>query len=357
MGIWIAGNYTLSACRGVARRGYALTIVTPGLEREDIFYILKTLAPKFKNIILAGYPPFLMDIVVEVNRQNIKLNSHIFTLTAGDKFTEEWRDAFLKLLKVKNQKHIISIYGSADAGVLGYETPFSIALRRASLENQGLYRALFDEELILPALIQYDPKHIFFETIKNELIFTANTANPLIRYNIHDEGKIFTMNEIRDIVRKYKLSRYIPREYFKQWNMPFIIKKGRSDVAVTFYAINIYPENIKTALEVKKVSKLVSGQFFAYNKNINHQKTQKLYIQIELAKGIKPKKKYIVTIQKEIIETLRKLSIEYRKLYETIGIKAIPKVQIALFGSTNFQTKSVHGILNIKGKKARILNS
>ncbi len=355
MGVWIAGNFTLAACREVSRRGYHLTTITPGLEKEDIFYALKNLASLFKNVIITGYPPFLMDVAVEASKRGIRFGSNVFAITAGDKFSEEWRDTFLGFLETSDPSRIVSVYGAADAGVLGYETPISIKIRRMALTHQGLYKALFDGETVLPALVQYDPKQIFFESKGSELVFTVNAAAPLIRYNIHDEGKIISLGDVRKMLGETGFMKQISQTLFKEWNLPFIVKKGRSDVAVTFYAINIYPETIKIALDTKNVAGLVTGQFFVYNKDVNNNKTQKLYIQVELADGIRPREKYSVAIQRSIIDTFRKLSIEYRKLYSVIGVRAVPAVNLVAYGSKEFQRKGINGILNIKGKKPRVV--
>ena len=87
MGLWIAGNYTQAACRYLAKKGYRITTISPGIEKKDIFIILRDLAPQFKKLILTGYPPFLMDVIREARGKNMPLRKDIKILTAGNKIS------------------------------------------------------------------------------------------------------------------------------------------------------------------------------------------------------------------------------------------------------------------------------
>src|SRR3989344_3595939 len=236
MGVWVAGNYTATSCRQLAQKGFNLSIISPALDKEDIFNALRNLAPLYKNLVIAGYPPFIMDVINEALAKGINLPENVKFLTAGDKFSEGWRDSLMKLLGKKNESTFaISLYGSADALVLGHETPLSIFIRRESLKDQKLYYEIFGEESTLPALVQYDPDDTYFEEIDGELVITAPMAIPLVRYNIHDRGKIISHIAMKDLLIRYGLIGKAG-DNLKDWELPFIVLKGRTDVAVTFYA-------------------------------------------------------------------------------------------------------------------------
>lgn len=353
-GIWVAGNYTLAACRYVSRQGFDLTTVTPGIEKEDILNCLENLAPQFKNVILAGYPPFVMDLLHESIKRGIRIPRNLRIMTSGDKFSEGWRDAVAKLLKLKDgSRSIISLYGCAEAAVLGFETPLSIFLRRKALQNPELYGHLFGSIESLPALVQYDPKHVFFEEFGSELIITARTSIPLIRYNMHDIGKLFSYEEIAALLSDFGLLSEAKKHGFENWKLPFIVLKGRTDVAVTFYALNIYPENFNAGIEDSRVRKFLTGNFLAYNKDTHNHKTQKLFIRLQLGQKIKATKKIKELIKKSIVENLIKVSIEYRKLFSAIGNRALP--EILLTNHEDFGAVGAQGIINILGKKPKVI--
>ncbi|MFI5205605.1 MAG: phenylacetate--CoA ligase family protein, partial [Candidatus Paceibacterales bacterium] len=353
MGLWVAGNFTLACCRNVSRRGFNLTTITPGIEKMDVINSLQTLGPQFKNIIIAGYPPFVMDVVNDALKAKIKFTKNTFILTAGDKFSEEWRDSLLKLLGTSARKNIISIYGSADAGVLGHETPISIFIREEALKNQGLYSQLFGQEDIEPALVQYDPDYIYFEEVNKELVFTTKTSIPLVRYNIHDVGTIVPHHEMVGRLEKLDLLNKAKAYGINLWKWPFLVKKGRTDVAVTFYALNIYPENLSAGIEDRRVRKFLTGNFLAYNKDTQNHKTQKLFIKLQLNQKIKASKTIKELIKKSIVDNLTKVSIEYRKLFSSIGSRALP--EIILTNHSDFGKVDAQGVMNIHGKKPKVV--
>lgn len=357
MGIWIAGNYTAAAIRGVARRGYNITIATPGLEHNDILSVFRDMAPHYDTVVLCGYPPFLMDILLDLKKNGVDLkNKDMFALTAGDKFTEEWRNLFLKLInKENNPAAIVGIYGSADAVAMGFETPLSIFLRRASLKNKKLYLELFGDEKILPNISQYNERSIFFEQKDGELLITTPTSIPLIRYNIHDRGLMMNNIEMKDLVNRFDFPNKSNIFKLFGWNLPFVIVKGRTDVAATFYALNIYPENIRATAEDKRVKPFLSGNFMVYNKQSADAKSQRLFVEFELKDGVSLNKALTNKVFDIVVKNLVALNIEFSKLYNSIGKKALPTVVLVGFQKKDFSKSVIPSLVNIRGKKPRML--
>lgn len=351
MGVWVAGNSEAAAFRTLADQGYQITIITPGIEKNDILHILQELSPNFKYTIIAGYPPFISDILHACSEQKIKLDRNIRLLTAGDSFSEHWRDTVLEMLGSKEPSHIVNVYGCADASMLGFETPLSIFIRKAAKANLNLFYELFGNSKTEPAIFQYYPNNVFFEEINNELVITANAGIPLIRYNLHDTGKIFSFEDLETILKKHGLHKNFLKLLHSDWKLPFIVKTGRTDVAVTFYALNIYPENLRSGIEDKKIAKTLSGNFISYNKDSKNHKNHKLHLELELAPNKEPGKKIAQKSQQIIFEHLLEDNIEYKKLYNTIGKQATPIIHLKKFG----KLKSTPGLLSLKGKKPKIL--
>lgn len=165
-----------------------------------------------------------------------------------------------------------------------------------------------------------------------------------------------SFEEILKIIKAHGLESNANHHGLKQWHLPFIIKKWRSDVAVTFYALNIYPENIKAGLESENISKLVSGKFFAFNKTFNKNRDHRFFINVELAPGKKPQKTLLQKISKSVFSHLLKLNIEYRKLHSIIGNKAIPKLTLLPFDGRRLVLEEKGGVFSQKGKKAKIVS-
>ena len=295
-----------------------------------------------------------MDVIQEAREKGAPLKKDIKILTAGDKFSEKFRNDFLDFLGVKNIKNsFINIYGSADTGILAHETPLSIFLRREALKNKQLFKDIFGKTNNLPGLYQYNPENIFIEEVNGELALTANTASPLVRYNIHDLGRVITHDGIKKILAKFNLQKKALNWGLDHWKIPFVVVHGRTDVAVTFFALNIFPDDIKAGVEGREASKFLSGSFFARAKTLNHSKNQKLCIELELNAGVRPSQKIIKLAQDGIMENLLKLNAEFRKLYSTIGKRAIPKINLHPRGNFNYTAQK--GVLNVFGKKPKMI--
>ena len=63
LGTWVGGMFTAACCRYLAAKGYPITVVTPGNNSEEIWRVVRELAPQFEQMVLLGYPPFLKDVV------------------------------------------------------------------------------------------------------------------------------------------------------------------------------------------------------------------------------------------------------------------------------------------------------
>ena len=342
MGTWIAGSYTTTSSLGAVNLGLKLNLVTPGIEKEEAVKAIKHLGSQYEQIIIAGYPPFTKDILDEGRRQGIRWSRmNVKFMWAGEAFSEEWRDYVLHQVGSKDPfRSGINIYGSADAAMLGHETPVSILLRRILNRRPALRQRVFGSE-VLPSILQFDPMSRYFESVEREVVFSAYSGIPLLRYNIHDVGGILTYNEGVEIagaafqegIDKYDID-------VEPWKMPFIYLNGRKDFTATIYAVNIYPENIKAALVDPKMRGWVTGKFTMATRNRDDM-DQYFEINIEMAKGIHPETDYKNIASLTLITKLIKLNGEYRKLHSAIGKKAEPVVHLIEFGNDEHFAKGV----------------
>lgn len=169
----------------------------------------------------------------------------------------------------------------------------------------------------IPSLMQYDPKNIYFEAINGQLIITAQGGISLIRYNIKDQVRIITHQTVVDILKSFGLYEKL-KEIADKWDYPLVALYGRTDIAVTFYAINIYPENIKAGIEDKPFSKSLTGKFVANVQTSEDQIEQILIVIFELAPNIEPCITLSETVKNALFNSLISLNGEFRKLYNSI---------------------------------------
>jgi len=340
MGMYVAGVITLNSVHQLGRKGYPVTIVTPGIDMADIIRVIPEMSQQFEQIVMAGYPPFVKDILDEGIRAGIDWsNIPIKFLLAGEGYSESWRKHIAKLVNDGNLLYdFINLYGSADAAVLAYETPTSIVARSRLAEDPQAREKLFSGPR-LPSLMQYIPEHKYFEQIDQELIFTTTGGVPLVRYNIHDKGGVISHQDIVSVAPSLK-------EYYQElhqqkhlWNLPFVYIFGKSDNTVMLYGLNIYPDNIKTALEKEAFNNVATGRF-SMSAGYNNNMDQYLLINVELAPGQEPSQTLTQDINDAIITSLKKMNREYQKLLNSIGNKALPVIHLHKQGASELFNRS-----------------
>ncbi len=265
LGTWVGGLYTTSCCRLLAAKGYPITVIAPGNDKEEILRVTPDLAPAFAQTVLLGYPPFLKDVIDTGLARDLDWPAIAIKLVlAGEVFSEEWRDLVGSRAGMRRPaRDSAALYGTADAGVLGNETPLSITIRRLLASAPDAARALFGQSR-LPTLVQYDPLSRFFEARDGTLLFTADGGVPLIRYHIADEGGIIGHDDLLAFCAEQG---WDPIAHLDSLDggpaspLPFAYVFGRSQFAVSFYGANVYPENIAAGLEQAAVSGWVTGKF------------------------------------------------------------------------------------------------
>jgi len=316
LGSWVGGMYTSACCRHLAAKGYPITVVTPGNSRDEIWRVVRALAPHFEQTILLGYPPFLKDVLDGGRAAGIDWSRlHIRLVMAGEVFSEDWRSLVVE--RAGSTDHCFdtaSLYGTADAGVLGNETPLSICIRRYLSEHPQIARELFGQAR-LPTLIQYDPCSRYFETLDGEegttLLFTGDNGVPLVRYHIADQGGIVAFAEMFDFLARHGFD---PRAELPAGTpvrtLPFVYVFGRTHFAVSFFGANIYPENVSVGLEQPAVRDWVTGKFVLQARE-GIDDAPHLAIAVELAASVEPDARKVDRVAESVLTHLMRLNSEF----------------------------------------------
>jgi phenylacetate-CoA ligase len=330
LGTWVGGIYSANCCRYLASKGYPITLITPGNNKEEIFRVVQELGSAFEQVVLLGYPPFLKDVIDTGITRGIDWQQyHIKLVMAGEVFSEEWRTLVGDRLSSTNYCYdSASLYGTADAGVLGNETPLSICIRRFLAHNPEAARNLFGESR-LPTLVQYDPISRFFEVENGILYFTGDNGIPLIRYNILDNGGIITYAAMVKFLADWGFDPVKELESNSRGirPLPFVYIFGRSNFTVSYFGANIYPENVTVGLEQSVIKEWVTGKFVLQAKE-DEDKNKYLSIVVELAPGIEASEDKKSAIANSILTQLKRLNSEFANYvpqeYQIPQIKLAP---------------------------------
>lgn len=343
MGIYIGGTFTLNCSMRITKKGYPLTIMTPGIDKKEILRIINTVSNDFEQIIIAGYPPLVRDILDEGEAMGINWKKKkLRFLFASEALSEDFRAYIFKKAGIKPADYFttsLNLYGTADAALLGHEMPLGNFLRKVFSENPIKCKEFFGASYV-PSINQYYPFLKYFESVDKEIVLSSrNTAIPLCRYNIHDRGDVLSFKNVFKILNSLGYTRRDVEKEIPQsllWRLPYVYIYGRSDFTVTLYGLNIYPENIHVALYSKKLRSLSTGRFVM--EVVNHKKDQNQYLllHIELKARIKPTKKIEHLFQHEIIKILCKKNSEYNHLFRAIREKALPEIDLRKKGDIRY---------------------
>lgn len=306
LGNWVGGMYTADCVRHLAAKGYPITVATPGNNVDEILRVVGELGPLFEQVVLLGYPPFVKNVIDMGVAKGVDWPAYaIKVVLAGEVFSEQWRDLVAaRAGLVDPATDSASLYGTADAGVLGNETPLSVRIRRFLADRPEVASRLFGDAR-LPTLVQVDPATRVFEEVGDgTLAFTADGTVPLLRYHIADEGGVHEHAKLLALCREHGFD---PGSGPEQ---PFVHVFGRSLFTVSFFGANVYPENVTVGLERPHVSDSVTGKFVLRTVE-DADRDRHLSIVVELAPGISARESLAETVAESIRTELLRLNSEF----------------------------------------------
>ncbi|MFT4125866.1 MAG: hypothetical protein QM662_06510 [Gordonia sp. (in: high G+C Gram-positive bacteria)] len=324
MGAWIGGTLTVEVSVELRARGHRLSVTPPGLEIEDAVNALVNLAPHYQQVVLAGYPPLLTKVLDATPKSALAQDIHV--LCAGQAITEQWRDHILERIgRPGCPERVALIYGTAECGVMGHETPVTTRIRRRAAADGELTERLFGEIDDQPTLVQYDPESRYTEVDPaGYLLFTTDGPLPLIRYRINDVGAVLTGVEIREIVTAAGYS-----DIAEQIDPAagFLVLHGRPEVAATYCSLNIYPADLRDAFADPELTARVTGNYLIRSE-LDAEWDEKLSVAVELQESATATEGVDGQLARACEESLMRNNGEYRALRDRSGGHA--RIHIAL---------------------------
>jgi phenylacetate-CoA ligase len=332
MGVWIGGIFTMHAFEiAVERMKTPVALLPTGYNRSEVFKALKRLAPEYKQTIIAGYPPFIKEIVDDAQEEGVDLKKlNIRFMFAAEAFTEMFRDYVCEKAGVANPVlDTLNIYGSADIGAMAHETPLSILIRRLAQKEPLLFEDIFGQIEKTPTLAQYNPDFIEFETSEGQILLSGNSAVPLIRYAIGDHGGVKSFEDIEQIFKGRDISLHaeIKKAGIRVDKRPFVFVYERTDFSTNLHGINIFPEFIREGLANPSVSDKVTERF-AMTTEYDDNQVQFLRVNVELQKKITPDEQLQEEVLDAIFEGLIGKSAEFAEVSGNRDGKELIKITL-----------------------------
>ncbi len=340
MGAWIGGVFTYEALKIIAGNGYDISVITPGIHKQEVINAVKQLAGSFDQVIIGAYAPFLKDILDDGAAQGIDWPRHKMGFVfSAEAFTEKFRDYIIAMTQPDNPLLFsLNHYGTVDMGTMAHETPESILIRR-QLVDDGKLKLLFPESRRQPTFTQYDPELFYFEEEGQNLICSAYSGIPLVRYDLKDYGGIMTRQQVHETLRA---GGFNPDDMLrdagiadKVWNLPFLYIYERNDFSVSYYAFTIYPDMVRRALQAEEFEKVLTGKFTMYV-DYDASGRQRLNVHVEMKRSVEADSKLPTAVSRRIHTALTEESSEYRETAREVGNPVKPVVYCHPYESAEY---------------------
>ncbi len=322
MGLYVSGVATALPSWLVSQKGYDLTIAAVGNDKALLLKLLGSVRAEFEQILIIGHPFFVKD-VIETGRdagwQWSRTRLRLMFCSEG--FSEAWRSHVLANANGRSSacRGAVSTYGSSELLLMAYETPLTIRLRRLLARSAQARLRLLGEDSV-PSLFQYNPLLRYVEEQDGQLLFTAAGGTPLVRFNLHDRGRVIANADAR---------RLLPPgdDGWAPWNLPLLAMSGRGDDTLVFYAVNLYADHVRVALDDPRLLRLLTGKFSMCTR-LTAKMDEVLEVHIELAPGVRREEVAVDDLARGIVDSLLRLNMEYRDASTRLGKDMRPRVRL-----------------------------
>lgn len=197
LGSWIGGDMFSWALKDVAvATPYLFTVFAPGNLHDEIIEAIGKFAPLYDQILLVCCPSAIGHILrrAEEDHRPLPLDKLRF-LVLGEPFAEPLRLDLAARAGRTEDAVMLSVYGSADTGILGFESPATAALRRICHEDPRIAERLGIEG-VTPHFFHLAEPDTYLEVINGELCVTKWQGIPLVRYDLHDLARLYDWTEV-----------------------------------------------------------------------------------------------------------------------------------------------------------------
>ena len=292
LGSWIGGEHMSWALKSLALTvEYPFCVFSPGSNHEEIIQMIMNSDPYVEQFILCLCPSAIAHIRLRADDAGIALPLHkIRFVVLGEAFPESVRISLQRQAGLSEADAVmLSIYGSADTGVLGVESVASVALRRLLFQHPEIAAQLLGDGALIPHFFHHIAPDAYLETAGGELLITRWQGVPLLRYNLHDAVRFFSWkNTRRAVLELLAGSRENNRsvELLEQAgdDLPdLLVVTGRADSTLILCGTNISETMLDNAIRCRELEPHLTG---IYQARIDYDgDRQRLVLELELRQG------------------------------------------------------------------------
>jgi phenylacetate-CoA ligase len=326
LGSWIGGDHFSWLLKSLAiNTPYPFAVFAPGNKHDEIIAVLRSASRFVDQFILACCPSAIGHLILRAEQAGTPLPlGKMRFLVIGEPFPETLRANLEARAKIPpSEALMLSIYGSADTGVLGFESPASIALRKLAQAEPAIAEELGLGRVIPHFFHQADPE-TYLETVQGELCVTKWQGIPLVRYNLHDSARLYDWHEITArfpawAERHPALAPMLQRLGQFQLALPLpglVAITGRADSCLILCGTNITEAMFDTAVRSADLATFLTGPYQARLLLENGRQRLALSLEYHAQKGTR--EEVVETIYPKLIEALGRVQPEFKDDWASI---------------------------------------
>lgn len=270
LGSWIGGEHVSWAMKSLAQTlPYTFSVFSPGSVHEEILAMIRNADAFVDQILIFLCPSAITHLHLKAAELGYPLPyAKLRYMVLGEPFPESLRLSLQKRSGIPaSEPVILSLYGSADTGFLGVESP-ATALLRQVLTTSPETAAQLGFPGTVPHFFHFVAPRAFLETVAGELCVTRWQGIPLIRYNLHDSATLFDwtalVERLREIGNGQPPAARLAAALQAFPPLPDIIAiAGRSDGCLILCGTNISETMLDDAVRADALSAWLTGHYKA----------------------------------------------------------------------------------------------
>ncbi|WFB34677.1 hypothetical protein P3T73_10950 [Kiritimatiellota bacterium B12222] len=315
LGSWIGGDHFSWAMKNLSQRSpYPFSVFSPGNQHEEIIRMIHASKPFTDQILLLVCPSAIGHLKSRAEAMGMPLPlERMRFLVIGEAFPESMRFDLAQASGIPQGRiQMLSIFGSADTGVLGHESPAS-ALIRGWCEADPELRDALGFGRVVPHLFHLVDETAFLENVAGELCITKWQGIPLIRYNLHDGVRLMSWKAILDIVKPI-----LPKGADDVLaTLPDVLAiTGRSDACLILCGTNINEAMLDNVMQQRQFSDELTGAYRA--RTIFDAGRQRLELELEIREGLERSVAWVEELYFRLVKALGDVQPEFKGDWEQI---------------------------------------
>ena len=202
---------------GVLFSSHCMTVANTSVREDMAVALVQAFGKYYEQIILICDPLFMKRLTDHALAKSVGWSQYRVHVILGEEiFGEHYRDYVANRLGMGDGQAVMGSLGVAELGLnLGYETPGTVALRRAAAKNPEFARDLFGIDLsrtVLPMLYSFNPQRIFIEAVASNIegygqmtvsMLDPGLTIPLLRYQTGDTIRLPTPDEVSEATERH----------------------------------------------------------------------------------------------------------------------------------------------------------